>query len=195
MKNKGVLLLEVLVAAILLLLGAGFIALASQNFTRLVHSLHYRNIALSLLRDVVEFGESDFVLSHCKFEYAYQPAVQKYESVYTGSAPLCGSTIDGTCCVDPFEKLGDILEKKYVPESDPLSVRMVYEGLTSETLPDGTALPCDETKTACKKYYSIRVTIFWTEAGRPMHEELLVAPVGFAMTQGLSLDLQDFWEE
>lgn len=188
--------MEILIAAILLLLGAGFIALASQNFTRLVHSLHYRNIALSLLRDVVEFGESDFVLSQCKFEYAYQPLTKKYESVYTGTEPLCGSTITGECCVDPFERLGDILVKGYVPKTDPESVRMVYEGVTSYTLPDGTELPCyDEDKTACRKYYTIRVKIFWTEDGRQCEEELIVAPVGFAMTQGLTLDLQDFWEE
>jgi len=194
-KQKGILLFEILVAAMLLVLGAGFITLASQNFTRLVYSLHYRNIAISLLRDVVEFGEANFVSSQCKFEYAYNSAAKKYGSIYTGTIPLCGSTNNSTCCVNPFECLGDILEKGYVPKENPQSVRIVYEGLTTNQLPDGTNLPCDSSGTACKKYYTIRVKIYWSEVNRQCKEELLVAPVGFAMTQGLSLDLQDFWEE
>jgi Tfp pilus assembly protein PilE len=273
--RRGFLLMELLISIIILLIGAGFIFGAYYNFSNLVSHLHYRSVALNLLRNAVEFGEADFVLSKCEFVYEYDPVNKRYgyydslnqrwggrcttccdrrntvscvynsttrenscactncckmcqdEGHFFGSQkrkqfpcpdskpPLCSNVQQVSCCVDPFQRFGDILSRKLVPKSDPESVRIVYRGTVSNTMPDGTVIPCrnkgwtmqdgevgegdairDYTHIGqCFNYYTINVKMTWKDQDRNYTEELSVAPVGFAMTQGLALAIGDFTEE
>lgn len=197
-KRRGFLLLEVLICLVLLVLISAILIGVFLNFRNLMAKLHYRNTAYSLMRDIIEFGEADIVLLDCNFAYEYKPAKDVYESTCTSKFPLCTSTAvpAGECCMDPFIFLDDIKAKNLVPEKHPDSVKMKYWSTVSRRLPDGTKLPCaDAEETNCRQYFTIHVSTEWIDRGQKNQVELSVAPVSYAMTQGFSLQVKDFWEE
>lgn len=192
-------LLEVLICLVLLVMISGVLIRTFVNFQGLTAKLHYRNTAYNLMRDAMEFGEADIVLSNCAYTYAYNPAKDAYESECTtcsSSLPECSSTkFAEDCCIDPFKFLEDIKARKLVPEQHPNSVKIRYWSTVSQSMPDGTKLPCDESGTACRQYFTIHVGAEWTDRGKQNTVELSSAPIAYGMTQGLSLRLKEFWEE
>lgn len=149
MKKKGFTFIEILVASLLLITGIAMLTSVYLGFMGLIAKLHYRNTAYNLLRNVVEFAETEYVTAGCRFEYRYNPAAhhRRYESRCTSPTPctICNPTVprpaDATCCSNPFSLLGDIKTRNYVPKTDPDSVVMIYEAQTENTMPDGFTLP------------------------------------------------------
>lgn len=142
MKKRGFTLIEILVASLLLVTGIAMLTSVYLGFLALIARLHYRNTAYNLLRDVVEFAETEYVQAGCQFEYKHNPATDKYESTCLAPGTVCpAGTSDPTCCADPFSLMGDIKAKKYVPKSDPNLVIMTYRAEVDSALPDGTPMP------------------------------------------------------
>lgn len=136
-QRRGFTFIEIIVSSLLLITGIAILISVYLGFLNLITKLHYRNVAYNLLRDVVEYAETEYVTAGCTCEYKYNNSSGKY-----------GSECVGTNCANPFsldpfsspDGKVDIKTKGYVPKSDPDSVVITYEAQTKDTMPDGSSL-------------------------------------------------------
>ena len=171
--KRGFSLIEVLVAAVTLVLVITGTAVTFTSIKRLSHRVSYRYSALNIAKDILEFGESAVnITSPFTMRYEYSPGWGDYRVVSaTGINPL---TQD-----HPFNPLGDIKQKGLVPRGAPNSVRIFYN-VTREAL----------------YYYELlhTVRIEWREEpSEPMSNlSLAVVPITSVNNQ-LQLNVREFW--
>ncbi|MBI3507673.1 MAG: hypothetical protein HY059_22795 [Proteobacteria bacterium] len=103
-RQRGQVLIEVLVASVLLAMAAGYIASSILNSKRMFKTSTYQYVAVNLARDVLEFGISTNYYHDNSMDYRFNG------SGYSGNG------------WDSLMQLGDIKQRGLVPKGSPNSV-------------------------------------------------------------------------
>lgn len=186
-QKKGVSLIEVLVASLILAMVVGGAAATHVSIRQLSKETVYRYTALNLAREVLEFGEATRGFEH---EFAFK---------YYYPTPT-GCTIPDTGCSgiehsqgyklkewwnfnrdnpDPFDYLGDIKAKVPVPKNAPNSVVIYYRVKQDANFYNA---------------YTQTVEISWQEElGEPEKREILSTIPIRQVNNQLRLTTAEFW--
>lgn len=137
MRKKGFSLIEVLVAAVILVIVVAGSGIGYVSIRKLSKEIDYRYTALNLAREVLEFGEAGRFAHHFGFKYYYPKAANNTipESLDCGAGGIkdtVGYAVKEWRCfslgnADPFDYLGDIKAKGLVPKAAPDSVVIYYK--------------------------------------------------------------------
>lgn len=120
--KKGLTLIEILVAAITLMLIVTSSTVTFTTMRRLSRRSAYRYTALNLAKDVLEFGESaGFTRFPDGFTLRYE-----YSTFWSDYRVTSYTNIDPWSDSHPFTYMGDIKTKGLVPKEAPNSVLISY---------------------------------------------------------------------
>ena len=178
-KLKGMTLLEVMIAGIILVAAVGFFVISYVGFESRLAAYRYQYTGINLLRDCLEFGESQPFAHEFELTYSYSPNKGKYEMTHWWYFNPANP--------DPFDYMGDIKAKGLVPVEYPDEVKIVYEA-RQHSFPTTGSL------------YLSKARISWKEnlPGRKeaveREEELGVVPLNTYNNQ-LNLVTGRFWWE
>ena len=188
-KESGLSLLEVLISAMILALVVSAVAAVHVSIRSLSKELEYRFVAISLAKEVLEWGEAGNFSHQTRMKYYYSGATKctlPYGPLEGGDNPGPCDNIDDSgrrglnvtegygikewyifndTDPSPFTNLGDIGKKHLVPKRAPESVEIYYR---VELVP---GYP--------RKYYQETVEVSWQvdQGGRRHNQTLSVIPI------------------
>ena len=123
MKKKGVTLVEIVVAGLILSMAVACMSISFISIGKLLKVSAYQYVATNLARDVLEFGAAGRFAHWFKFRYYYNPTEGRYRLMWWQNFNPGNP--------HPFDssRMGDILAKGLAPRDDPddKSVVIYYE--------------------------------------------------------------------
>lgn len=113
MKKKGVTLVEIVVAGLILSMAVACMSISFISIGKLLKVSAYQYVAMNLGRDVLEFGSAGDYRHPYWFRYYYDPVGRKYRVRNHWNFNLGNP--------HPFDssRMGDILAKGLVPKGEP----------------------------------------------------------------------------